>query len=427
MSKEIPIRCKGNRYVAYRVLKDFQGNLKEMSKKNFDKFRRIILKHGWIAPVFVWNDNYILDGHGRLKVLDALIKDGYTIGDIPVVDIEAKTKKEAAEILLAINSHYQTITDEGLYEFLNEMKLDFDLLKDCDLPEIDVEKFELNFLKDKNEMEDEVPEIKEGEPHTKRNDIYELGRHRVMCGDATSKEDMEKLMDGVKAAMVFTDPPYGVSYADKNKFLNTIARGNRIQTEIKNDNLSVDELGETILCPAFCNIYTYLKYDGAYYITAPQGGALLMTVMMMVVKSGLKLKHMLIWVKNNHVLGRTDYNYKHEPILYGWKDKHKFYGKGEHTFSTWMIDKPLKSDLHPTMKPVELVVNALLNSSQNEDIILDPFLGSGTTLIAAEKTNRICYGMEIDPHYCDIIITRWAKYTGINKVKKNGKKITWNR
>jgi DNA modification methylase len=126
---------------------------------------------------------------------------------------------------------------------------------------------------------------------------------------------------------------------------------------------------------------------------------------------------MIVWVKNNHVLGRTDYNYKHEPILYGWVDTHNFYGGGQHRFSTWEIAKPHKSDLHPTMKPIELIVNAILNSSLEGGRILDLFLGSGSTLIGAEKTGRICYGMELDPKYMDVIIKRWEDFTGKIAVK----------
>ena len=134
---------------------------------------------------------------------------------------------------------------------------------------------------------------------------------------------------------------------------------------------------------------------------------------MMMNKNGLPLKHNIIWAENNHVLGRCDYNYKHEPILYGWNKKHKFYGYGDQKFSIWNYNKPLKNDLHPTIKPVELIVNAILNSSQRNMIVCDPFLGSGSTLIAAEKTNRKCYGMEIEPLYIQTTIDRWENYTDL--------------
>ena len=258
--------------------------------------------------------------------------------------------------------------------------------------------------------DDAVPETPE-EPKTKPGDLYLLGYHRLLCGDSTKQEDVERLMDGEKADMVFTDPPYGVAYADKNKYLNAIARGNRIQVEISGDHSSVDDLADNIIFPAFCRIKEFLNKRSSYYITAPQGGDLLM--MMMMQKAGLVLRHMLIWAKNNHVLGRTDYNYKHEPILFGWVDVHDFYGNGDQKFSVWNVDKPLKNDLHPTMKPVELIVNALMNSTKKENICLDLFGGSGSTLIACEKTGRKCRMMEIDPHYCDVIVRRWEEFTGM--------------
>lgn len=144
-----------------------------------------------------------------------------------------------------------------------------------------------------------------------------------------------------------------------------------------------------------------------------------MMMMMMIAAAGWQVKHELIWVKNNHVLGRTDYFYKHEPIMYGWSKTHKFYGKGKFDKSVWEIPKPQKSDLHPTMKPIALIANALENSSKENDIVLDLFGGSGSTLIACEQLNRVCYMCELDPKYCDVIIKRWENLTGEKAVKVN--------
>ena len=418
---QIPIKCKGNRNLSYKELKTFQGNLKEMSKSNAEKLKKSILKYGWIAPIFVWNKDYILDGHGRLLILGELFKIGYQIDNLPIVDIEAKTKKEAAEILLAINSKYQNITEEGLYQFVNEMELDLTDIKDFELPDIDMERFEMGYFENKG-LDDEIPEVPE-EPSTKIGDLYILGSHRLLCGDATKKEDVERLMDGKKADMVFTDPPYGVAYSSKNKFLNNIDKGNRIQADIQNDMLSEKET-QNFWYKYFLLTKDYLNKVHSYYIFSPQIQGMMMMMMM---KAGMPYRHVLIWVKNNHVLGRTDYNYKHEPILFGWLEKgtHKFYGQGQQKFSVWEYDKPIKSDLHPTMKPIALIENALLNSSKKNEICIDSFLGSGSTLIACEKTNRICYGMEIDPHYCDVIVERYCKYIGKNTIIKNGKEIQW--
>lgn len=248
--------------------------------------------------------------------------------------------------------------------------------------------------------------------------MIETFRHRLMCGDSTSEADVARLMDGKKADLLWTDPPYGVSYADKNAYLNAISRGNHIQSEIKNDHMTADEMNQ-FWNKVLVNAYSSLNKKCSYYIASPQGGDLMMMMMMSIIHAGFQLKHMLIWVKNNHVLGRCDYNYKHEPILYGWKKDgtHEFYGNGKCKTSVWEFPKPLKNDLHPTMKPVELVEESILNSTIENNIVLDLFMGSGTTLIAAEKSNRIAFGMELDEHYCSVIIKRWQDYTGQTAVK----------
>jgi len=410
MSKEIPIRCKGNRYLPYEQFRNFQGNLKAMSKVNAEKLKKSILKRGWIAPVFVWNNNHIIDGHGRLHVLGLLLKEGYTIQDIPVVDIQAKNKKEAAEILLAVNSNYQTITDDGLYEFMHDMDLTFeDVKNDFILPDITWDYFEKNFYKDGLLDDDDIPEV--AESTSKTGDLWLLGEHRLLCGDATKKEDVRRLMDGKSADMVFTDPPYGVSYVDKNDFLKiTKGYGIGVPSAIKGDHYSPEEL-LIFLAAAFSNIAEAMKRDASYYVMSPQGGEFMYIFCRALIEGGLKLKHMLVWVKDQAIFGRADYKYQHEPILYGWKDKHKFYGDSKQT-SVWNISKHLVSALHPTMKPVELIMRAISNSSRKTEIVLDTFMGSGSTLIACEKTGRICYGMEIDPHYCDVIVKRWQEFTG---------------
>jgi len=227
--------------------------------------------------------------------------------------------------------------------------------------------------------------------------------------------------------MLFTDPPFGVSYANKNTFLNTIDKGNCIQKEIKSDHLNAKDT-QKFWYEYFMSIKKYLKKDyHSYYIFSPQ----INVMMMMMVEAKMPYKHVLIWVKNNHVLGRSDYNYKHEPMLYGWINRHKFYGKGEFKTSVWPVDKPHQNKLHPTMKPIRIIVNAILNSSLEGDSVIDSFLGSGSTLIACEKTNRICYGMELEPHYVDVSVIRWVEWMKKNnrpiKIKLNGKPFNLNR
>lgn len=240
-------------------------------------------------------------------------------------------------------------------------------------------------------------------------------RHRLLCGDSTSQEQVERLMDGEKADLWITDPPYGVSYADKNEFLNAIGKANSVTKRIENDHMSIEDMAvfwEKIAL----NAHAATSEKTAYYWFACQGGDQMM-MMMSISRANWKVRHELIWVKNNHVLGRCDYSYKHEPILYGWKKDgtHKFYG-GFQT-SVLEFDKPQSSKLHPTMKPIELIERLVTNSSMENQLIFDTFLGSGSTLIACEKTNRRCFGMEIDTHYCDVIVERYKKFCGKPVVK----------
>jgi len=284
---------------------------------------------------------------------------------------------------------------------------------------------------------------------TKRGDIIQLGRHRLMCADSTSETDMAMLMDGKTADCIWTDPPYGVEYADKNKFLNAIFKGNRIQTKIKGDHQKPSDMYGFWL-KALTEMYKHIKQGGVYYLSGPQGGDLLLLLLQAVKDSGLLLKHMLIWVKNNHVLGRCDYNYKHEPILYGWKEGAAHYFAMDFSQTSVIDDdidfkklskeelisycrklrddipltvlrenKPLSSPLHPTQKPIKLVARLIRNSTRPEknEIVLDPFMGSGTTLMACEQTGRVAFGMELDPVYCDVIVLRWEQFTGKKAVR----------
>ena len=236
-----------------------------------------------------------------------------------------------------------------------------------------------------------------------------------MCGDSTRAEDVERLMSGNKARLVITDPPYGVSYSDKNKWLNKLDKGNHVQVPISNDSMAPAEMS-LFWKNCWTTTLPHLDDDCSYYMTGPQGCDLMLLLLLSLRDSGWTLKHMLIWAKNNHVLGRCDYHYKHEPIIYGWIKTHKWYGDSAQT-SLWEIDRPLRSEDHPTMKPIALFARAIENSSRSTEIIYDPFLGSGTTLIAAEQLGRRCYGMEIDPTYCDVIVRRWEDYTGETAVR----------
>ena len=297
-------------------------------------------------------------------------------------------------------------------------------------------------VEDDFDPEEEAEKIED--PITQPGDVIILGRHRLICGDATKQDDIEKLMDGKMADMVWTDPPYGVSYAGKNEFLNSIDEGNRVQTEIINDHMTAEDMFQ-LWVKAFSVIGDVLKPGGVYYSSGPQGGDLLLLLLNAIREAGLQLKHSLIWVKNNHVLGRCDYNYKHEPILYGWKEGAAHYFNQDFSQTTVIDDdadlkkmtkdqllqyardiqklipttvfrenKPQRNGIHPTMKPIALVARMIRNSTDHtkDEIVLDPFGGSGTTLMAAEQTGRIAYLCELDQKYCDVIKLRWEQFTG---------------
>lgn len=258
------------------------------------------------------------------------------------------------------------------------------------------------------------------EKRCSKGDIWRLGEHRLMCGDSTDEAMIERLMDGDKADMVFTDPPYGVSIGDKNAALNSVQPSGRCCKNIENDTLSADDL-YPILVKAMTNARLSCKEDACYFVTSPQGGELGLMMMMMMKDAGLPVRHMLIWEKNSATfsLGRLDYDYQHEPIFYTWTKKHHNYRKGQYRTTIWKYDKPRKCDLHPTMKPVELVANCLNDATKAGDIALDVFGGSGTTIIACEQLGRCARLMELDPHYCDVIIARWEKMTGKKAEKIN--------
>ena len=380
-------------------LKNWEDNPRTISEESYKTLKKSIGDLGNFEPLVINIDGTVLAGNQRLRVHK---EQGDTEVEVSVPEREL-TEEEIKKIGIISNRHSgEWDMDKLANEFEDVLEeLGFDDL----MPEI-----ELDVKEDDYEEPEDLPiRVKLGE-------VWQLGKHRLMCGDSTKIEDVEKLMDGQKADMVFTDPPYGVNYASKKEFLNNQDEGNRIQVDIENDTMTLDETSDFIY-KCFVNLRLSLAEKSSYYITAPQGGDLLMMMMMMMQKADIPLRHMLIWVKNNHVLGRTDYNYKHEPILFGWINTHNFYGKGDWQFSTWEIDKPLKNDLHPTMKPIALMVNAILNSTLKENIVLDLFGGSGSTLIACEQTNRVCYMMELDEHYATVILDRWEKLTGEQGVK----------
>jgi len=245
--------------------------------------------------------------------------------------------------------------------------------------------------------------------------------HKVLVGDSMKPEDVARLMAGTTYHLLLTDPPYGVSYADKNRFLNAVAKGNRVQKAMVADDGTPEAMFD-LWRHAFSALRPHAAPGATYYVTGPQGGDLLLLLLLALKEAGFPLRHMLIWAKNNHVLGRSDYHYQHEPILYGWVEgaAHVFNGGAGET-SLWEIDKPLKSDLHPTMKPVALFERAVVNGSAVGDVVCDGFSGSGTTLVACERTGRSGYALEIDPAYVAVTLQRLADM-GLQPGLQNGHK-----
>jgi len=414
------VHCSYQKMVPVEDLKPNPQNPNTHPEAQVDKLASIIEAHGWRHPITVSNrSGCIVAGHCRLA---AAVKLG--LKKCPVDFQDFKSKAEEMAVLVADNiiGEFSETDAEKMSDIIAALeKAGYDL----ELTALTAEQIDeyLHGDTEPNPLDDIVPEPPKI-PKTKTGDLYILGNHRLLCGDSTKAEDVERLMGGEKADMVFMDPPYAVNYGADQDTLNKKSGGKSrlVARPIAGDNMTAEECSEKLWRPAFRNLYEVSQDYCSYYMTMCQGGDQMM-MMMMMMSEKWQIKHELIWVKSSPVfsMGRLDYDYQHEPILFGWKKKHIFYGKGQFLKSIWQIAKPSKSELHPTMKPVELVENALLNSSKAKDIAVDLFLGSGTTLIAAEKLNRRCFGMEIDPIYCDVIVQRYEDFSGKKaKLEKKG-------
>jgi DNA modification methylase len=284
-------------------------------------------------------------------------------------------------------------------------------------------------------------------------DLFEIGEHRLLCGDSTDASNVAFLFDGKLADMVMTDPPYNVDYSSKNKMLNYSDKGNKIQDDIENDKMD-DNLFDNFIFEFYKNFKDITKEGGSWYVWSPPGNTET-KFRNQWNESGLLLKQCLVWVKNNFVLGRQDYQWKHESCLYGWKEGAAHYFVDDRTKKTVIedeldykklsksellnilkemlsdkiktsvlkIDKPMRNDLHPTMKPILLLAPLIENSSRVGEIVADGFLGSGSTMVAAHQLKRRCFGMELEPKYCAVIIDRMAKLDPSLKITRNGVEV----
>jgi DNA modification methylase len=414
----------------------------------FEKLRRSIEEFGFVEPLIInKNTGYIIGGHQRAKVLEAL---GYKKALCAVVDLTPEQEK-------ALNIGLNKIGGDWDYLKLKDLLAEIDQLIDVTLTGFDIDEIDdlyREYFDEDNDVEEEEsfdPEAEAEaiiEPVSKPGDLWQLGPHFLLVGDATRQDDVIKLMNGKKVDLVISDPPYNVAVntgtPEDLKKRNRRTDGKIIQ----NDEMSDREFLE-FLTKTFANWRTVMKAGAPFYIYhADSEGKNFRTAVDL---AGLELKQNLIWVKNAIVMGRQDYHWQHEPILYGWKGgaAHKWYGrrdkstvydedlnlkdlnkkelielinqmKNELNTTVMREHKPHSSKLHPTMKPLKLLRQNLLNSSRRGDIILDTFMGSGSTLIAAEQIGRVCYGIEYDPIYSDVIIKRYEKFTGEKAVLLDG-------
>jgi DNA modification methylase len=366
-----------------------------------------VREFGWTNPVLVDGENGIIAGHGRVLAARKL-----GLERVPVIELAhmSEAQKRAyvlADNQLALNAGW----DEALLRLeladLSELGLDLGLIG---FGEGELERL-LAGTKEGLTEDDEAPALPE-QAVTQPGDLWVLGEHRVLCGDATVMADVERVLGGQLADMTWTDPPYNVDYGSSAK---DKLRGNR--RKILNDDLGSGF--EAFLQDACTNILSVTK--GACYVC--MSSSELHTLQRAFTAAGGKWSTFVIWAKHAFTLGRADYQRQYEPILYGWPAGHDRYWCGARDQGdVWFIDKPARNDLHPTMKPVALVERALRNSSTSRDIMLDPFGGSGSTLIACEKTGRQARLVELDPKYCDVIVQRWQDWAGGKAVlEENGR------
>ena len=366
----------------------------------YEKIKNSITEFGYVDPIIVNSDMTIIGGHQRWSVLKAL---GYDEVDCVVIEID-KTKEKALNI--ALNKVTGEWNKELLADLIKDLQsLDYDVsMTGFEPPEID-ELFNDVHSKDVKDDKFDLDRALDDEAFVKSGDVWLLGRHRLMCGDSTKPDNISILMNGKKANLCITDPPYNCSYEG--------GTGMRIM----NDNWSDSQKFYQFLLDAFKNAYGSMADGAAIYVF--HSDAEKVNFFNAVVDAGFHYSTTCIWVKNALVIGRMDFQMRHEPIIYGFKDtaKHKFYGDRKQT-TVWEFDKPVKSKLHPTTKPLALIGYPIGLSSQENGIILDLFGGSGSTLIAAEQMNRIGYLMELDPVYASVIVRRYAALKGgIDEIK----------
>lgn len=408
-------------------IRPYGKNAKKHPDKQVKAVAASIEQFGFNQPIVVDTEGVIIVGHGRYAAAHYLGLD-----EVPVIEIDV-TEEQAKAYRLA---------DNKLNESEWDMALVISELKELSMPMLDLTGFSRSLILKSDADDDSVPAVPD-KPKSVQGDLYELGAHRILCGDSTKAEDVMRLLGPAKADMVFTDPPYNVNYSGSGK--NT-------SEGIMNDKMETVRF-LAFLTDAFKNVRTAVKGGGALYIF--HSDKTQATFEEALIAAGFEIRNQLIWNKPSGGMGMGDYRSKHEPFFYAgvkgtapnfygdrtnttivdfqktdqqllaWAKKQREDQKNGKT-TIWTMKRESVIDyVHPTQKPVELVMYALANSSKVEDIVLDPFLGSGSTLIACHKTNRTCYGLELDPAYADVIVQRWVEYSGNREIMKNGEKILW--
>ena len=400
--KELPL--KELKPAAYNPRKKLKKGDKE-----YEKIKQSLLKFGYVDPIIVNEDLTVIGGHQRLTVLKDL---DYETAKCVIVDLPKEDEKALNIALNKITGQW----DEALLAdlLLDLLESDFNLdLTGFEPPEIDDI---LSNVHDKELSEDEFDVEEELKKPTlsRHGDIWQLGKHRVICGDSTKAETYKQLLDDRKANLVVTDPPYNVDVEET-------------AGKILNDNMSDGDFYQFLLS-MFTQVENHMEDDASIYVFHADTEGL--NFRKAFKDAGFYLSGCCIWKKNSLVLGRSPYQWQHEPCLYGWKKKgkHQWFSDRKQT-TIWEYDRPKSSKDHPTMKPIQLMAYPIQNSSMRGTIVLDPFLGSGSTLIAADQTGRVCYGIELDEKFVDVIVKRYIEVTGDTEVtvQRNHEVLTYNQ
>lgn len=377
--------------------------------KEYEKIKQSLLKFGYVDPIIVNEDLTVIGGHQRLTVLKDL---DYETAKCVIVNLPKEDEKALNIALNKITGQW----DEALLAdlLLDLQESDFSLdLTGFEPPEIDDI---LSNVHDKELSEDEFDVEEELKKPTvsRHGDIWQLGKHRVICGDSTKAETYKQLLDDRKANLVVTDPPYNVDVEET-------------AGKILNDNMSDGDFYQFLLS-MFTQVENHMEDDASIYVFHADTEGL--NFRKAFKEAGFYLSGCCIWKKNSLVLGRSPYQWQHEPCLYGWKKKgkHQWFSDRKQT-TIWEYDRPKSSKDHPTMKPIQLMAYPIQNSSMRGTIVLDPFLGSGSTLIAADQTGRVCYGIELDEKFVDVIVKRYIEVTGDTEVtvQRNHEVLTYNQ